>query len=66
MVAIVSTPINIYIFNHWLAVFLAILIFVPMLGGRPGLEKSLINAMFFGFYTSAFISLIISLQYYHP
>jgi hypothetical protein len=39
MVAIVFTPLNIYLFNHWLAVFLAALIFLPMLGGKPKMEK---------------------------
>lgn len=65
MMAFVSIPPNIYLFNHWLAVFLAVLILVPMLGGKPRMEKSLINAMFFGFYTSASVSLIISLYCYY-
>lgn len=65
LVAFSSAPANIYLFNRWMAVFLAALIFIPMLGGKPRMEKSLISGIFFGFYTSAFISLIISLYYYY-
>jgi hypothetical protein len=61
-----SLPLNIYLFNNWMAIFLAALFFVPMLGARPGMVKSLLNAFFMGFYASAFVSLIVCLVYYYP
>lgn len=64
--AFVSLPSNVYLFNHWMAAFLAALFFVPMLGARPRMEKSVLNAIFVGFYASAFVSLIVCLVYYYP
>lgn len=65
VMAFVTFALNVYLFKYWLAIYLAVLLLVPMLGARPRMERSLLNAVFIGFYMSAIVSLIICLIYYY-
>ncbi|WP_155833451.1 hypothetical protein [Halomonas sp. BC04] len=66
IIALAFFPVNIYLSNSWLAVFLAALLFLPMLGAKPKMKKNYVNAAFFGYYFSAIVAVVSALFFYYP
>ncbi|MFG6668793.1 hypothetical protein ACGK9R_17030 [Halomonas sp. HNIBRBA4712] len=59
-----SAPLNIYLAFNWTAAFVFLLFFIPMLGIKAKFLRNILAAIFFGYYISAMIAMLLAILYY--
>ncbi len=59
-----SAPLNIYLSFKWTAAFIFFLLFIPMLGIKAKFSRNILAAIFFGYYISAMLAILLAILYY--